>query len=129
MSSSWQDDPFAFDDDLLQDAEFDQAAEGLPAGGTERQTRAGRAALLFAAASLAGTVVALVMGARHAGWATVAVGCAAYQLAVVSDLGQRKARHSRRRYDRPWDTALLRLVVFWAVVGAAWLAASGLAAA
>lgn len=128
MSSDWQDDPFAFDDDLLQDAEFDYAAEGLSAGGTERQNGAGRAVLLIAAASLAGAVVAFVMGARHAGWATVAVGAAAYLLAVAADLSQRKARHSRRRYDRPWATALLRLVVFSAAVGAAWLAASGLAA-
>lgn len=129
MSSSWQDDPFAFDDDLLQDAEFDQTAESASPGGTKRRDRSGRAVLLFAAVSLAATVVTLVIGARHAGWATVAVGGGAYLLAVASDLSRRKARHSRRRYDRPWATVLLRLVVFWAAVCAAWLAASGLAAA
>lgn len=125
--SDWSDNPFAFDDDPLSDDEFDQAVARSPASG-KRQTRAGRTVALTAAASLATTVAALVMGARHAGWATVAVGVVAYALAVASDLRQRRERHSRRRYDRPWATALLRLVVFWAVVGAAWMAASGLAA-
>ena len=128
MSSSWQDDPFAFDDDLLPDAEFDHAADRSLADGSRRQTRVGRAVLLAGAASLALAVIALVMGTRHAGWATVAVGATAYLLAVISDLRLRKDRYSRRLYGRSWATTLLRLVVFWSAVGAAWLAASGLAA-
>ena len=129
MSGSWQDDPFAFDDDPPHDVEFEQAVEDSAPGGARERYRGGRTVLLIALASLAVTAVSLVMGARHAGWATVAVGTPAYVLAVASDLRQRQMRRSRRRYDRPWATALLRLVVFWAAVAAAWLAASGLAAA
>ena len=126
MSNTWSEDPFAFDDDALDPAAFDPSAGNSSSAGT-RKTRARRAVLFVIAASLAATVVSLVMGARHAGWATVAVGTVAYLLAVASDLRERQIRHSVRRHDRPWATALLRLVVFWAAAGAAWLAASGLA--
>ena len=129
MSNTWSEDPFAFDDDLLSDAGFEQTIGDSSPGATGRQTRAGRAALLIAATSVTVAVVSLVVGARHAGWATVAVGTVAYLLAVASDLRLRQIRHSRRRYGRPWATVLLRLAVFWGAVGAAWLAASGLAAA
>lgn len=126
MSNTWSEDPFAFDDDALDAAAFDSTAENSMSSGTGK-IRAKRAVLLVIAVSLAATVVSLVMGASHAGWATVAVGTVAYLMAVASDLRQRQIRHSVRRYDRPWVTALLRFLVFWAAVGAAWLAASGLA--
>jgi len=126
--SYWQDDPFELDDEPLHDVEFERAAEDSSSGGATRRDRRGRSVLLIAVVSLAVAAVSLVMGAGHAGWATVAVGAVAYLLAVASDLRQRQLRRSRRRYDRPWATVLLRLVVFWAAVGAAWLAASGLAA-
>ena len=129
MSNTWQGDPFAFGDDPLHDVEFEPAAEGESPDQPATTPRRERGVTLLALASLAGAAAALVMGASHTGWATVAVGTLAYLLAVASDLRQRQMRRSRRRYDRPWATALLRLVVFWAAVAAAWLAASGLAAA
>ena len=128
VSRSWQDDPFALDD-VLDDAAFEQPAEDSQNVQASRRRRAGRTALLIAVASLAVVTVSLVMGASDAGRATVAVGAVAYVLALASDLRQRRARRSKRRYGRPWATALLRLVVFWAAIGAVWLAASGLAGA
>lgn len=129
MSSTWQDDPFEFDGDPLFGNEFEQAAEGGSSVGAERRRRGGLGVLLIAVLSLAGASVSLAMGANHAGWATVAVGAAAYLLAAAADLRHRRLRRARRNFNRPWMTALLRLVVFCAVAGAGWMAAAGLAAA
>ena len=125
VSSSWQDDPFAFDD-LFGD-EFDQAetADAPAKKGKRRLTDGGVLALCIAA--LVGAVIAVVMGANEAGWLTVAVGVLAYLAAAVGDLRQRSIRHRKRNYKRPWPTAALRVVVFLAAVGAAWMAARGLA--
>ena len=129
MSSTWQDDPFEFDGDPLFGSEFEQAAEDGSSGGAGRRRPGRLGVLLIAVVSLAGAAASLAMGANHSGWATVAVGAAAYLLAVAADLRHRRLRRSQRAFDRPWATALLRLAVFWASAGAAWLAASGLAAA
>ena len=128
MSSTWQDDPFEFDDPLFGN-DFEQADDDGSPSRTGRRRRSGRGVLLIAVVSLASAGVSLAMGANHAGWATVAVGAAAYALAATADLRYRRLRRSRRMFNRPWATALLRVVVFWAAVGAAWLAAAGLAAA
>ncbi|MCY4664770.1 MAG: hypothetical protein OXC00_08900 [Acidimicrobiaceae bacterium] len=129
MSSSWQDDPFAFDggfDDGFDDG-FDQAVTGgAPAKkGNRRLTDGGVLALCLTA--VLGAVIAVVMGASEAGWLTVAVGVLAYLAAAAGDLRQRSIRHRKRKYERPWPTAALRVVVFLAAAVAAWLAARGLA--
>ena len=123
--STWQDDPFAFDDGF-DDLEFEQVGGESPASPAKQRDGVGLS-LLIAVASLVAAAVSLAMGASHVGWATVAVGALAYLLAAAGDLRQRRLRRSRRIYARPWATALLRLLVFWAAVGAAWMAASGLA--
>lgn len=122
MSASWQDDPFVFDD------AFDQAVTGDPPSKKGTRKLGDRHVLAWSLLSLACAVVAVAMGANEAGWLTVAVGGLAYLAAAAGDLRQRSIRHARRVYGRPWPTALLRIVVFLAVVGSAWLAASGLAA-
>ena len=125
--SNWDDDPFALDDDPLDDLSFQQGDSRVEGSETKR-SRPKRNVLLLAMASIAVSVVALVVGANGGAWGTVAVGVVAYLLAVTSDLRNRRIRRFQRSYRRPWSTALLRLAVFWVVVGAAWLAASGLAA-
>ena len=67
------------------------------------------------------------MGANEAGWLTVVIGALAYVAAAAGDLRQRSIRHVERVYARPWPTAALRVVVFLAAAGGAWLAARGLA--
>ena len=124
--STWQDDPFAFGDGF-DDLEFEQASGSTPPGSTKNRDGVG-VTLVIVAAAVVAAIVALVMGANHAGWATVVVGALAYLMAAAGDLRQRSRRRSRRVYARPWASALLRLLVFWAAVGAAWMAASGLAA-
>lgn len=125
MNSSWQDDPFAFDD--LSDEGFDQAETGgAPAKKSKRRTDGG--VLALCAAALVGAAIAVVMGAGEAGWITVAAGAPAYLAAAAGDLRRRSIRHRERNYKRPWPTAALRVVVFLAAVGAAWMAARGLAA-
>ena len=125
MSASWQDDPFALDD--LFDEGFDQAETGdAPLKkGKRRLADGGVVALCLAA--LVGAAIAFVMGANEAGWLTVAVGVLAYLAAAAGDLRQRSIRHRKRNYKRPWPTAALRVIVFLAAVGAAWMAARGLA--
>ena len=125
--SNWDDDPFALDDDPLDGLDFQQV-EGNSANKAKR-SRPKRNVLLLAIVSLALGAAALVIGSNGGAWATVAVGVVAYLLAVASDLRSRRMRRLQRNYRRPWPTALLRLAVYWVVVGAAWLAASGLAAA
>ena len=125
VSSSWQDDPFAFDD-LFDDGSDQAETGGAPAKkGKRRLTDGGVLALCLAAP--VGAVVAVVMGANEAGWLTVAVGALAYLAAAAGDLRQRSIRHRKRNYKRPWPTAVLRIVVFLAAAVAAWLAARGLA--
>jgi hypothetical protein len=125
VNSSWQDDPFAFDD--LFDDGFDQAeTDGVPAKrGKRRLTDGGVLALCTAA--LVGAAIAVLMGANEAGWLTLAIGVLAYLAAAAGDLRQRSIRHRKRNYKRPLLTAALRVVVFLAAVGAAWMAARGLA--
>jgi hypothetical protein len=126
VSASWQDNPFAFEDGF--DDGFDQAvADGASPRRVSRRL-GDRRVLALALVSVAGAVVAVALGASEAGWLTVAVGGLAYLAAAVSDLRQRSIRQARRVYGRPWSTASLRIVVFLAVVGGAWLAARGLAA-
>lgn len=121
MSAGWQDDPFAFDDGFEQDG-----ADAAATKDRKRRLPDGRV-LAMCLAALVGAVVALVAGAREAGWLTVAVGALAYLSAAAGDLRLRSIRHAMRRYGRPWPTAALRVVVLLAAVGAAWMAARGLA--
>ena len=119
-------DPFLFDDDPLGD---DDALGTTSVGvGTKSDGRGAFRIRLPAAGGLALAVVALVAGALGAGWATVAVGVVAYGLATASDVHNRTMRKTRRIYTRPWPTSICRLAVFGAAVGAAWMAASELAA-
>lgn len=125
MSASWQDDPFAFDD-LLDDVHDQSETGGAPAKkGKRRLTDRGVVALCLAA--LVGALIAVVVGANEAGWLAVVVGGLAYLSAVAGDLRQRSIRYRKHNYKRPWPTAALRVVVFLVAVGAAWLAARGLA--
>ena len=124
--SNWNDDPFALDDDPLDDLDFQQV-DGRAAGSEAERSRPKRNVLLLGLASMALSAAALVVGSNGGAWATVAVGVVAYLFAVTSDLRNRRIRRLQRSYRRPWPTALLRLAVFWVVAGAAWLAASGLA--
>ena len=125
MSASWQDDPFALDD--LFDDGFDQGrTDAAPARGRKRQLP-DRGVLAMCLTALVGAVLALVAGAREAGWVTVAIGALAYLAAAAGDLRQRSIRHRERSYKRPWPIAALRVVVFLAAAGAVWLAARGLA--
>ena len=125
MSTSWQDDPFALDD-LFDDGHDQAETGGAPAKkGKRRLTDRGVVALCLA--SLVGAVIAVVVGANEAGWLAVVVGGLAYLSAVAGDLRQRSIRYRRHNYRRPWPTAALRVAVFLAAVGAAWLAARGLA--
>lgn len=125
MSASWQDDPFAFDD-LFDNGQDQMETGGAPVkNGKRRLTDRGVVALCLAA--LVGAVVAVVVGANEAGWLAVVVGGFAYLSAVAGDLRQRSIRYRKHNYKRPWPTAAMRVVVFLAAVGAAWLAARGLA--
>ncbi len=125
MSASWQDDPFAFEEGF-EDG-FDEAVTGGAPPKKSTRRLGDRRVLAWSLVSLAGAVVAVAMGANEAGWLTLAVGGLAYLAAVAGDLRQRSVRHARRVYGRPWPTASLRIVVFLAAVGGAWLAAKGLA--
>ena len=125
MSSSWQDDPFAFDD--LFDEGFDQEETGGSSPKKSKHRLVDRSVLALCLVALVGAVSALVVGANEAGWLAVVVGALAYLSAVAGDLQQRSIRHRKRNYRRPWPTTALRFVVFLAAVGAAWLAARGLA--
>ena len=125
--SSLEDSPFAFDHDPLATSDFEQPDDGAARGAAAGRGRGRRAAVLLAVASVALAAVALGLGASEGGWAAVAVGALAYLLAVASDLRSRLLRRARRNYRRPWPAALLRPVVFSAALGAAWLAAEGLA--
>lgn len=125
MTSSWQDDPFAFDD-LFEDG-FDQAEAGGLSPKKSKRRLADRGVLALCLVALVGAVSAVVMGANEAGWLAVVVGALAHLAAAAGDLRQRSIRHRKRNYKRPWPTAALRVVVFLAAVGAAWLAARGLA--
>lgn len=121
MSASWQDDPFAFEDG------FDEVAT---AGASAKKGNRGlpsRSVVALCLVAAAGAVIAVVMGASEAGWLTVAVGGFAYLAAAAGDLRQRRIRHAKRVYGRPWPTAALRIIVFLAAFGAAWMAARGLA--
>lgn len=126
--SNWEDDPFALDGEP-SDAEFEGARDGAVSDRAADHDRGRRVALLLVVTSVAAAVAALALGSRGTGWAAVAAGAAAYFLAVAADLRSRRTRRVQRHYNRPWATALLRLAVFWTALGAAWLAASGLAAA
>ena len=126
MNASWQDDPFAFEDPF--DDGFDQAATGTVSVQERKRRLPDRGVVALSLVSMAGAVIALVMGANEAGWLTVAVGGFAYLAAAAGDLRQRRIRHAKRVYRRPWPTAALRIVAFLAAVGAAWMAARGLAA-
>ena len=125
MSSSWQDDPFAFDD--LFDEGSDQDVPGDASLSKRRRRHLDRGVLVLSLVSMAGAVTAVVMGANEAGWLAAAAGALAYLLAAAGDLRQRSIRHRKRNYKRPWPTAALRIVVFLAAAVAAWLAARGLA--
>ena len=125
MSSSWQDDPFAFDD-LFEDGS-DQDVPGDASPSKRRRRHLDRGVLVLSLVSMAGAVTSVVMGANEAGWLAAAVGGLAYLLAAAGDLRQRSIRHAKRVYGRPWPTAALRIVVFLAAAVAAWLAARGLA--
>ena len=123
-------DPFALDDNPLYNddlGDFGSPADsGPPAATGKRGSRGGRATLLIAAASLVVAVVALLIS-EAAGWATVLVGSVAYLLAAATDLRHRQQLHSRRNYQRPWGTLLLRVAVFCVAAVAAWQATEGLA--
>ncbi len=125
VSANWQDDPFAFEDPFNDG--FDQAAAGTADVQKGKRRLPDRGVVALSLASLAGAVIAVVMGAIEAGWPTVAVGGFAYLAAAAGDLRQRRMRQAKRVYRRPWPTAVLRIVVFLAAVGAAWMAARGLA--
>lgn len=125
MSTSWQDDPFVLDD--LFDDEFEQGGTDAPSTKGRRRWLPDRGVLAMCLAAIVGAVVALAAGARETGWLTVAVGALAYLSAAAGDLRQRSIGHAVKRYARPWPTAALRVVVFLAAAGAAWLAARGLA--
>ena len=127
--NSLEDSPFAFDEDPLATAGFERPDDGAARGAATGRARGRRAVLLLAVVSTALAAAALGMGSSGGGWAAVAGGALAYLLAVASDLRSRLLRRARRNYRRPWPTALLRPVVFWAALWAAWLAAEGLAAA
>ena len=126
VSSSWQDDPFALDD--LFDEEFDQPETGGSPTKRDKRRVTDGVVLALCLAALLGVAIAVVMGANETGLLTVAVGALAYLAAAAGDLRQRSIRHGKRNYKRPWLTAALRVVVFLAAVGAAWMAARGLAA-
>ena len=121
VTSSWQDDPFAFDD------LFDEAETGGSSPSKRKRRLADRRVLALCLVALTGAVSAVVMGANEAGWLAVVVGALAYLSAVAGDLRQRSIRYRKHNYKRPWPTAALRVVVFLAAVSAAWLAARGLA--
>ena len=125
MSASWQDDPFAFEDSF--DDGLDQVATDAASATARKRRLLDRGVLTLCIASLVGAVLSVVMGASETGWLTVLVGALAYLSAAAGDLRQRSIRHTKRNYKRPWPTAALRIVVFLAAVGAAWLAARGLA--
>jgi len=126
LSASWQDDPFALDDGLFDDG-FDPVATDAASVSKHERRFPDRGVVALCLAALAGAVLALVAGAREAGWLTVLVGALAYLSAAAADLRQRSIRHAKRNYKRPWPTAALRIAVFLAAVGAAWMAARGLA--
>ncbi|MYE76875.1 MAG: hypothetical protein F4232_10810 [Acidimicrobiaceae bacterium] len=127
--TSWEHDPFAFEEDPLSSTDSERSPEDSPRVKAGGRATGRRSVLLLAAASIAAVVGAIWLGESGGAWGAVVLGGLAYLLAVAVDLRIRVIRRLRRRYDRPWLTALLRLAVFWAAVGAAWLAASGLAAA
>ena len=126
--SNWQHDPFAFEDDPLLAPSFSSSADIAVEARAEAHARGARAVWLLAVCAIALAAASLVLGASGGAWATVAAGGLGYALAVVADLRNRMRRRIQRNYRRPWPTACCRLVVFWAAVGAAWLAAAGLAA-
>ena len=127
--TSWEHDPFAFEEDPLGSTDSERTHEDSTRVKAGDRARGPRSVQLLAAASIAAVLGAIWLGESGGAWGTVVLGGLAYLLAVAADLRVRVIRRLRRRYDRPWLTALLRLAVFWAAVGAAWLAASGIAAA
>lgn len=95
VSSSWQDDPFAFDD--LFDERFDEEDTGGPSPKKGKRRLADRGVLALCLVALVGAVSAFAMGASEAGWPTVAVGALAYLAAAAGDLRQRSIRHRHLR--------------------------------
>ena len=126
MTASWQDDPFAFEDPF--DDGFDQVTTDSASSKARKRRLPDGGVMALCVVSLSGAVLSVAMGANEAGWLTVVVGALAYLSAAAGDLRQRSIRHAKRVYGRPWPTATLRVVVFFAAVGGAWLAARGLAA-
>ena len=127
--TSWEHDPFAFEEDPLSSTDAERTHEDSARVKAGDRARGRRSIQLLAAASIAAVIGAIWLGESGGAWGAVVLGVLAYLLAVAVDLRIRVIRRLSRRYDRPWPTVLLRLAVFWAAVGAAWLAASGIAAA
>ena len=121
------------DDGLLGDSDslFDDLGLTQNDAGATARARSGRIPMLLGVGSLACAAVALVMGvvveSGQAGWVVVAAGVAAYLLALGADLLLRQTMRDQRNYNRPRLCAVLRIVVVWAAVGAAWLSTSGYA--
>ena len=126
MSASWQDDPFVFDD-LFDDGHDQAETGGSPAKKKGKSQLTDRGVVALCLAALVGAVIAVVVGVNEGGWLAVVVGGLAYLSAVAGDLRQRSIRYRKHSYKRPWPTAALRVAVFLVAVGAAWLAARGLA--